>query len=196
MQFRDERRTAVIICTGASAGRIDLEPARKFARIVVNDGYILDPGADVLYACDPRWWKFHGPAVKAGFQGRKFCPDEPTCKTFGLEHVAIERREGLSRRDGVVYTGGLIGNSGAQAINLAYLFGARRIVLIGMDMGGTHFFGEHPKNLGPTDSNHKGMVRAMSQMAADLYGEGVQVLNCSDAGNIGYWPAGQSIPAE
>jgi len=196
MQFRDERRTAVVICTGQSAGRIDLEPAKRFPRIVVNDGYILDASADVLYACDPRWWKFHGPAVNAGFPGRKFCPDEPTCKAFGLEHVEIERKPGLSKRAGVVYTGGIVGNSGAQAINLAYLFGARRIVLIGMDMGGPHFFGNHPKTLGPTDSNYKSMILAMSQMAADLHAEGVEVLNCSDVKNIPYWPAGKSIPVE
>ncbi len=196
MQFRDERRTAVIICTGQSAGRIDLEPARRFARIVVNDGHILAPDADVLYACDPRWWNFHGPGVCKSFGGEKFCPDPEIAKRFGIQSIQIERKAGLSRRDGIIFTGGVVGNSGAQAINLAFLFGARRIVLVGMDMGGDHFFGKHPKAMGSTDSGYEGMIRSMAQMAAELHSEGVEIINTSDVSRIGYWPGGKPIPID
>lgn len=191
--FRDERRTVVILCTGESAGRADLTAARRFARIAVNDGYILDPSADALYAADPRWWEWHGPALDKGFAGKRYCSADPVARRWGAELLTIERRPGLSRVNGTIYTGGEVGNSGAQAINLAYLLGARRIVLVGMDMGGQHFFGEHPKAI-RCDSEFKQMVRSMSVMACELDREGVEVINTSDCMRIGYWPGGRAIP--
>ncbi len=193
MQFRDERRTAVILCTGESAGRVDLDAVRRWPRIAVNDGYILDPTADALYACDPRWWEWHGPAVDKSFPGRKFCSAAPVAARWKAELLTIERKPGLSRTPGTIYTGGEVGNSGAQAINLAYLLGARRIVLVGMDMRGKHFFGDHPKAL-HYDSEFKQMVRSMSAMACELDRDGVEVINTSDVSQIGYWPGGRSIP--
>ncbi len=193
MQFTDARNTCAIICTGESAGRIDREPLRKFPRICVNDGYILEPEADVLYAADSRWWAWHAGAVAERFKGRRFCPERLTAEKYGLEFITLERREGLSTQPGVIRTGGAIGNSGAQAINLAVLLGARRIVLVGMDMGGSHFFGEHPKEI-RVSGDFKAMVRAMSSMAADLHRYGIDVINTSDCSDIAYWPKGQPIP--
>jgi hypothetical protein len=193
--FRDARKTAAIICTGESAGRIDRAPLARFARFAVNDGYILEPDADVLYAADSRWWHWHAAAVAATFKGRKFCPEEATCRRFGLEHITVERRGGLSTTPGVIRAGVTAGNSGAQAINLAVLMGARRIVLVGMDMGGSHFFGEHPKDI-RSSTDFKAMVRTMSELASDLYRYGIEVVNTSDCSNIGYWPKNQPIPAD
>lgn len=86
--------------------------------------------------------------------------------------------------------GGVVGNSGAQAINLAYLWGARRIVLIGFDMrdeGVGHFFGEHPKGLTST-AKRSMFVRLMHSMAADLHAAGVEVINTSMRSALPYWP--------
>jgi len=72
------------------------------------------------------------------------------------------------------------GNSGAQAINLAYLMGATRIILLGYDMGATgqsHWFGSHPKGL--TNGNYSGYVSNFTKLAADLAREGVEVINCT-----------------
>jgi hypothetical protein len=61
-------------------------------------------------------------------------------------------------------------NSGFQAINLAILFGARRIVLVGFDMRNIgnkrHFFGDHPKELRNTDPS--GFVRNFDRAARNL----------------------------
>lgn len=194
MQFRDSRRTCAIICTGESAGRVDLDALKRFARIAVNDAYILAPDAEELYACDPRWWRWHGAAVERTFAGRRWCPDAKTAGEKNLTHIALERRGGLSVTPNLIYSGGVIGNSGAQAINLAYLLGARRIVLVGMDMGGSHFFGEHPKEIN-TSTDFAGMGRLMALMAADLDRYGVEIINTSDVWRLGYWRGGQPIPA-
>lgn len=88
----------------------------------------------------------------------------------------------------------MIGNSGAQAINLATLWGARRLVLVGFDMckakvDGTeqeHWFGAHPKGL-LNHSDYGQFVRGMGRMAADLHQDGVEVLNCSPISALPYW---------
>lgn len=72
-------------------------------------------------------------------------------------------------------------NSGAQAINYAYLLGARRICLLGYDMqhtdGKAHFFGSHPNHLAA--ANHVVYVQTFTQLASDLKAAGVEVINCT-----------------
>lgn len=72
-------------------------------------------------------------------------------------------------------------NSGAQAINYAYLLGAKRIILLGYDMqhtgGKAHFFGSHPPQL--AFANHAVYVQTFTQLAKDLEAEGAEVINCS-----------------
>ena len=49
--------TAVCIASGPSLTQADVDYVRGKARvIVVNNGYLLAPWADVLYAADARWW--------------------------------------------------------------------------------------------------------------------------------------------
>jgi len=72
-------------------------------------------------------------------------------------------------------------NSGAQAINLAYLYGAKTIILLGYDMqhtnGQKHFFGDHT---GPLhNGNHANYVKCFDKLANDLASEGVEVINCT-----------------
>jgi hypothetical protein len=71
------------------------------------------------------------------------------------------------------------GNSGYQAVNLAFLFGAAKIVLLGFDMkGGSHWHGDHPGALNrgvPT----RAFAKAFPALADDLKSEGVEVLNAT-----------------
>ncbi len=82
-------------------------------------------------------------------------------------------------------------NAGAQAINLAYLAGARRLILVGFDMrareGRNHWFGEHPPHVHRT-SPYPQFVQAMHSMAADLDAAGVTVLNACPDSALPYWP--------
>lgn len=61
-------------------------------------------------------------------------------------------------------------NAGFQAVNLAMLFGCRRIVLVGFDMrhveGRAHFFGNHPKELRTsTDDVYRKFAKIFAQAA-------------------------------
>lgn len=78
-------------------------------------------------------------------------------------------------------------NSGAQAINLAYLLGASRIILLGFDIGNApngkaHWFGSHPKGL--VDGVNTNLVGRFNKLAEDLKREGVEVINCSRRTNL------------
>lgn len=65
------------------------------------------------------------------------------------------------------------GNSGFQAVNLAYIMGARTIILLGFDMFGTHYFGRHPKCLNQ-HSPFKEFIKSFETITKD-----VEIINCS-----------------
>lgn len=72
------------------------------------------------------------------------------------------------------------GNSGYQALNLAVLLGASRIILLGYDMRGSHWHGDHPKRLAnPKESDFAAWRARFATTLPDLARAGVEVLNCS-----------------
>jgi hypothetical protein len=72
-------------------------------------------------------------------------------------------------------------NSGYQAVNLAFLYGASRIVLLGYDMqrwgGKTHFFGDHKHAASrpPFDQ----FRRQFASLVKPLAKSGVTVINAT-----------------
>ena len=173
----------VCVATGPSLTADDCAKAAGSASqvIVVNDAYRLIPDADYLYACDPQWWKVHIDRVRETFSGKLYTQwHDDAGKEFAAEH-------GLTALEGSHDSGlGLDKihfneNSGAQAINLAYLLGAKRIILLGYDMGWSggksHFFGDHPPEL--TTGNHFVYVESFTKLARDLKAKGVEVINCT-----------------
>jgi len=92
---------------------------------------------------------------------------------------------GLSTTQGEVHSGG---NSGYQAINLAYLLGATRIILIGFDMrwtgGKAHWFGNHPEGL--TNQEPDRYIKAFRTIKPDKYG--LEIINCSRATALDAFP--------
>lgn len=149
--------------------------------LAINDNYLRAPWADWLYACDGPWWAHHIGRVRETFRGQCWTRDRDAAAAFGLEWIRSASRPGLSRDDRVIHEGS---NSGYQAINLAAHFGARRILLIGYDMGATgntHWFGDHaPAIAGPTGrSDFDVFLAAFPQLAADLAAAGIDVVNCT-----------------
>lgn len=73
-------------------------------------------------------------------------------------------------------------NSGYQAINLAYHFDVKRIILLGFDMqhtnGKTHWHGDHPKRLTNAAGIENWLPR-FKPLAQDLERLGVEVINCT-----------------
>lgn len=135
---------AVIVAAGASATAERVELLRGRVRvIVVNTSYQLAPWADVLYACDLKWWDWHKGAPE--FAGIKVCHETKAAERYGLFRVDLtqdeETKSKLSMVPGVLGRGG---NSGYHAFNLALQFGARQIGLLGLDFCGRRWHGLHP----------------------------------------------------
>lgn len=171
--------TAVICATGPSFKPDGLVPhgTRKF--IAVNNAWTVLPWANVLYACDYLWWRQHFDAARRVFAGQMWTQDRSAAERWPfLHHVKHQAGEGLGLK--MLNTNG---NSGMGAINLAYLFGARRILLVGFDMklgpnGERHCHPDHPKPLVQNQTFdewiHKG-----AKLARDLKTQGCTVLNCT-----------------
>ena len=184
-------KPAVCLGGGPSLCQEDVDYVRDKARVIaINDAYLLAPWADVLYACDLKWWEWHKSpeAIKTNYQftgqgaldfkGLKITPDKEAAKRYrGLLLLHGEHRLGLSQDQSTIHYGS---NSGYQAINLAFLFGARTIVLLGYDMqftnSASHWFGDHPDRV---RSNYDSWKKNFESIAAQQEPLGFQVINCS-----------------
>lgn len=156
-----------------SAGGAGAAESRRC--IAINTTFRRAPWADVLYACDASWWRLYHGEVEAGFIGEKWTQDFEA-RRFA-RHIESRRAPGLGKRPGVIHQGG---NSGYQAINLAYQAGARKIILVGFDMHGTHWHGKYENGLPNTQEwLFRQWLANFEQLAADLKAEGVEVVNCT-----------------
>ena len=134
----------------------------------------------MLYACDSQWWNVHHKAVvESDFEGELWTQDYHAATRHKINRMGSENKPGLGVHD-VIHQGG---NSGYQAINLAYLWGAKAIVLLGFDCspakdGKAHWFGQHGPGL--TRQQPFSLWQAhFPQLAEDLKAQGVPVYNAS-----------------
>ncbi len=207
--------TAVLIGGGPSLTQDQVEIVRvahvagRVRAIAINDAYLLAPWADVSHAADAHWHRWHTDGIAmpllglradqvcarwAAFAGQK-CTIENNGQNVADEAVHILKNAhgkvhgvGLSCDPRALVTGR---NSGFQALNLAILAGAKRIILLGFDGkvgadGKTHWFGSHPR---PTpDAAYHLYRQAMSAALRDIESAGVTVLNCSANSAIDTFP--------
>lgn len=180
--------TVVILASGQSltAGDADAvrawhacEPEQCATRrvIVINTTFRLAPWADVLYACDATWWNLYIGEVRSVFGGQLWTQDARAHRDHGVRLIASQDLPGLGKRPGVLHQGG---NGGYQSINLAYQAGAAKIILLGMDMHGTHWHGKYDNGL-PNASRNLFLtwIANFDRLALDLAKEGVLVFNCT-----------------
>lgn len=172
--------TVVCIATGPSLRQSDVDAVRGRARvIVVNDAYQNKATsclwADALYACDAKWWGWRKGAPE--FAGLKYTLDHPVVpkpKVWpGVQVLRNLGTTGLSLDSSGLKTGR---DSGYQAINLAVLFGASKIILLGYDMQGDHCFGSHPDKSRP---NFHASLAAYPTLVAPIAAAGVSIVNCT-----------------
>lgn len=164
--------TIVCLGSGPSLTAADVAQVRGLARVIaVNDTYRLAPWADVLYACDAKWWGWHKGVPT--FPGLKYTLQPQAARWPGVQLLRNAGQDGLELKPDGVRTGQ---NSGYQAINLAVHLGAARILLLGYDMQGKHFFGAHPDQSAPPFAI---CLKRFATLVAPLRAAGVQILNCT-----------------
>ena len=166
------------LASGPSMTQADADAVRGLGTVVaINSTARLAPWADILYGCDRKWWEHHSAEFK-DFKGRRITI-APDGHVFGCEVLPRLGVRGLSRKG--IYTGN---NSGYQVINLAFMEGARTIVLLGYDMqhtgGKHHWHTDHPR---PLTNFSKGMpelcIPKFNELAINLKARGVRLINCT-----------------
>ena len=96
--------------------------------------------------------------------------------------MLMGERQGVSRKWPYLCWGG---NSGYQAINLMYLLGYRRILLLGYDMqeknGQAHWHPDHRFKgaSNPSQGTFGGWLRDFRVLAEKIKEAGVEVTNCT-----------------
>jgi hypothetical protein len=177
--------------------------------IAINDAYLWAPWADVHYAADAQWHRWHSEGIDKPLLGLSAASVRAQWSWFAGQKCSIENGGGqveddsvhlLRNAHGAVHGFGLSlnpralvtgRNSGFQALNLAVLAGAKRVILLGFDGkpaqdGKAHWFGDHPS---PTPPAAYPLYRqAMSAAEHDMAAAGVEVVNCSPGSAIDAWP--------
>lgn len=132
---------------------------------VSNVGIDLAPWADAMVSHDSKWWAHHTNANN--FKGEKFCRNHwPRCKVF-----IPKPEQGC--------------NSGYMAMQIARdIYKAKRIMLLGFDMHGTHYFGRYPDKIHPVSKKNVGLINTTEdrfKIHIDQFNswKGCPVVNCN-----------------
>jgi hypothetical protein len=178
-----EGETVVCIGSGPSLTTEQVRYTKgKAIVIAINNAGWLAPWADVLYFCDRKWFMWHNEeAWFQAFEGRiiKGSLDDRDCITdFGMKNVLLGGDYGYIERSDAICHGR---NSGYAAVHLAARRGAKKIILIGYDMGfdegkPSHWHGGHKTPAKP--SNYKIMRARWPSLALEMPKD-IDVVNCS-----------------
>jgi hypothetical protein len=175
--------TVTVIATGPSLTQDDVDLVRGKTRVIaINDAYKLAPWADCLYATDAKWWHWHKGVPS--FTGPKWSLEHSQWRIIGrsvlypdVQRLRNTGHNGLEHDPTGLRNGR---NSGYAALNLAYHYGAQRILLLGYDMqkrgGKSHFFGEHPNG---QQSPYPQFRQIFTTLVKPFAKAGVEVINCS-----------------
>jgi hypothetical protein len=160
-----------VLATGQSLMQEQADAVNGRCRVVaVSNAYKLAPWADALASCDASWWKNNPEAME--FAGRKFTTAPDWQGLSGLERV-----EGVASGT----------NSGLLGMMVAVKLGATRILLLGYDMQGTHFFGAHPA---PLRNPNAARFEVFKKQFMGYRPRGVEIINCTPGSALRAYPMG------
>lgn len=178
-------QTAAIVASGPSLNQVEVDKLKGKARVIaVNDSWRLCPWGDILYAADRAWWQHHD-YVKQ-FDGERWTQQQghrawrQEATDAGLLVIDSTHSGSFSFDSSIIHTGK---NSGYQALNIAVLLGATRILLLGIDCttfdGKIHWFGDHPPALNKM-SPYAIFNQEFKKASVALGQAGIDVINCSE----------------
>lgn len=183
-----KKRIALIIASGQSLTQedIDYTKGKVNTTIAISDNYKKAPWANYLYSCDDSWWKhYYKDVMSSGFLGTLVTVSgQAAGRHENVNYFRGAWNKLIDEQAGVLSYGH---NSGTQAIGLAVALGYNKIILLGFDMKGKHWFGNHPIQLNRALSFDKciAYLESNKQHLLDL---GVEVINCSRDTDITAFP--------
>jgi hypothetical protein len=143
--------------------------------IAIKQSVQLRPTADVMllaarddwFVCRDYFKFFRGPRVIC----RSNYPNMPN----GTLYLRRSKYGTYSRNP--QFVGGL--DAGATAINLAALFGAKEIIILGLDMVQGRWVPKHPTMPTIPEWHFRLHIEGLQRMAPELKRDGIRVVNCS-----------------
>ena len=143
-----------VLASGESMNQAVADSVRGKCKVLaVSDTYLLAPWADGLVSADAGWWRKKAPQ----FEGKKY--------TMGLVSDAEQIKD--------VPMGT---NSGLLALMLAVRLGATKVLLLGVDLKGSHFFGNHPL---PLRNPNQARLETFKKQFSEYQPKGVLIVNCN-----------------
>lgn len=202
---RFEGRTVCLIATGPSLRLEQIASARSqgFVLFGCNNVWEIVPDLAVLYACNTTWWAYYWSDRLLEYPAEKWTTSQEAAKKYRLNWIAERDRFGLSSDPTRIHHGH---GSGYSLLNLAYLMGAQRIVLLGYDMryaadysgeekqvgsGPRHYFGEYPSALlhwpkvSVANGVHAGLIKYYERVAEQ---NTVEIVNCTPGSALTCFP--------
>lgn len=157
-----------LIAPGPSASAKQAERVRHLNVGVIGCAYQLAPWAGFIAASDRAWWRKYPDAMN--LSGRKFS----MVSLEGVEKLALPML-------------GAVCNSGVLALEVAKQLGATRILLLGYDMHGSHFFGKYMNGLrNTTPMQRNNHMRQYEQWANA--NKSINVINCTQGSKLECFP--------
>jgi hypothetical protein len=173
---------AVLIGGGPSLGGFDFNRLRGRTVLAINDALLHVPWATAFFTLDWNWIKNRRAELLAYWGEVYLAPPEDVdaWNIPGAVYLRRNREPGLSDDPTTIRMGC---NSGYAAINVAYLKGARRIILLGYDMIGAHWHGGYAWGSGGA-RYYARWAALFDSMLPQLRARGVEVINASTISRI------------
>ena len=151
-----------VLASGPSMSQEVADSVRGRGKVLaVSDTYLLAPWADGLVSADAGWWRHKKPEFEGPRYSMATIPD-------------------IEKVDAPMGT-----NSGLLAVMLAVKLGATKVLLLGVDLHGTHFFGNHPE---PLRNPKQDRLNIFKRQFAEYKPKGVQIYNCSPSSQLEAYP--------
>lgn len=178
--------TWVVMASGPSMCQEDADYCRDRVdgAIVVNTTFRMAPWADIVYSNDHDWYEAHIVELLETVKGELVC-GHPQWRHPSVTSMPFDRDAPGIKETGLAW--GM--NSGGAALNLAYLMGAKRIIMLGYDQqwkgDKARWHGAHPQGLQNQRPGFHRWAKWFAQASIDLESRGVQVFNCSRETSLG-----------
>jgi hypothetical protein len=156
--------------------------------IAINKAVLTYPTADVLYWTDSRVYGWYKKEIDS-FRGLKYSIRYHSSYLADINVLKKGDKFGLNESKDALCHGN---NSGYAAINLAYLLGAKRIILLGYDMHNDgkrgHYHDGYPVPI-TGDNIYRDQFIPGFQILADLLKQrNIEVYNASMTSSLKVWP--------
>jgi len=152
--------------------------------IAINKAIKYYNNPTALYWTDSRVFRWFRKEIMS-YSGLKYTITPNKDHNESIKLLKRGSKNGLSKQKNEVAHGG---NSGYAAINLAIHLGAKRIILLGYDMGNvgkeSHFHDGYPVNTTSATIYKDQFIPAFDLLKRDLNGSGIEILNASPSSNL------------